>query len=230
MTEGDSLDIAPRWSPASADILVYQSAGVGRNRDGFAITYGAFEVHQLDLSNGELQTLAAHPKIDFLAPQLDADGRLYCIRRPRRDPFHRPWWKTFVDFALIPWRFLVAINAFFNFFTMRYTGRPLAQGGNPAKGADLKRMMLWGNVVEAEQLMRAKPNEENPDLVPKDWELIRQDPNGETVTLARGVLSFDLFADGSLIYSNGSAVFQLTPDGVSTRLLKHPFIEKVIAW
>jgi hypothetical protein len=113
---------------------------------------------------------------------------------------------------------------------MRYTGRPLAQGGNAAKGADLKRMMLWGNMVEAEQLMRAKPNEESPDLVPKDWELIRQDPNGETTTLARGVLWFDLFSDGSLIYSNGSAVFQLTPDGVSTRLLKHPFIEKVIAW
>ena len=230
LTEGDSLDISPRWSPASADILVYQSAGVGRNRDGHPVTYGAFEVHQLDLSNGDLQTLLSHPKFDFLAPQLDSEGRLYCIRRPRRDPFHRPWWKAIVDFVLIPWRFLVAIYAFFNFFTMRYTGRPLAQGGNAAKGADLKRMMLWGNMVDAEQQMRAKPHEENPDLVPRDWELIRQDPNGEVVTLARGVLSFDLFADNSLIYSNGSAVFQLTPDGANTRLLKHSFIEKVIAW
>jgi hypothetical protein len=130
----------------------------------------------------------------------------------------------------MPFRFIWAIFQFFNFFTMRYTGKPLSDGGNGTKGADLKRMMLWGNVIEAEQRMRAVPKEESPDLVPKDWELVFKSPNGETRTIARGVLSYDLLPDGTVLYSNGSAVFQLPPDGKPERILKHNFIERLIAW
>lgn len=229
MTEGDSLDLAPRWVAGSTDLLVYQSAGLGRDRQGHPVAYGPFEIHQLDLASGALTTLAASARHDFLAPRMDANGVLYFIRRPHEDPFHRPWWRAILDFALIPWRFLTAIFQFFNFFSMRYTGKPLANQGGAAKGADLKRMMLWGNVVEAEKAMRAAPQEESPDLVPKTWELIRQASDGTETTLAKGVLSYDLRPDGSVLYSNGSAIFLRSPDGKTERLLKHQYIDHVVA-
>ncbi len=42
LTEGDSVDIAPAWSPAGDQSLVYQSAGIGRSRDGYAMGLGPF--------------------------------------------------------------------------------------------------------------------------------------------------------------------------------------------
>ena len=230
LTEGDSLDLAPSWARNRPGVLVYQSAGLGRTREGYPVSYSPFEIHQLDTNRGDLDTLAADPRFDFLSPQVDVNGRLHCIRRPHRDPHRRPWWRTLLDVVLIPWRLVVAIFHFFNFFSMRYTGKPLAEGGSAAKGADLKRMMLWGNLIEAEQRMRAAPQDDAPDLVPKDWELVRREPNGELRVLARGVLSFDLLGDGSILYSNGSAVFHYEAGGESARLLKHQYIERVVAW
>lgn len=228
VTEGDSLDLAPRWVPGQSEVLVYQSAGLGRDRSGQPVTYGPFEIHELDLATGELDTLASSPRHDFLAPRFDHGGALYYIRRPHVDPFHRSWGRVLLDFILIPWRFLVAVFQFFNFFTMRYTGKPLASQGGAAKGADLKRMMLWGNVVEAEQAMRAAPQEETPDLVPKTWELIRRDPDGSESVVTRGCLSYDLLPDGGVLYSNGSAVFLRHPDGKVERLVRHSYIEQVV--
>ena len=230
VTEGDSLDLAPRWVPGKNDVLVYQSAGLGRNRQGHPVTYGPFEIHELDLTSGELSTVAADARFDFLAPQRDAEGGLYYIRRPHRDPFRRPWWKSVTDIFLIPFRFIGAIFHYFNFFSMRYTGKPLSEGGSAAKGADLKRMMIFGNLIDAEQQMRAAPKEEAPDLVPKDWELVHVPAAGGERIVARGVLSYDLLADGAVLYSNGSAVFEVMPGGKPERVLKHNFIERIIAW
>ncbi len=230
VTEGDSLDLAPRWVPGKSDVIVYQSAGLGRDRSGHPVSYGPFEIHQLDLSSGELQTISSDSRFDFLSPQRDAAGSLFYIRRPRRDPFHRPWWKTVADFLMIPFRFFAAIFQFFNFFSMRYTGKPLSEGDSAAKGADLKRMMIWGNLIDAEATMRAAPTDEAPDLVPKEWELIRKPAIGQAEVIARGVLSYDLLAEGGVMYSNGSAVFRTAPGGKPERVLKHNFIEKIIAW
>ena len=58
---------------------------------------------------------------------------------------------------------------------------------------------------------------------------MRQQPDGSQEVLARGVLSFDLCDDGSVLYSNGSAIFHLAPGTAPTRLLKHERIEQVAA-
>jgi hypothetical protein len=229
VTEGDSLDLSPRWVAGESEVLVYQSAGLGRNRQGHPVAYGPFEIHRLDLTSGDLDTLVASPRHDYLAPRGNADGTLHFIRRPHEDPFKRTWWQVFVDLLLIPFRLLAAIFQFFNVFTMLFTGKPLASRGGAAKGADLKRMMLWGNAVEAEKAMRAAPQEEAPDLVPKTWELIRRTDDGAEAILVRGVIAYDLLPDGSLLYTNGSAIFHRTPDGKTERLLKHHYIEQVIA-
>jgi hypothetical protein len=45
----------------------------------------------------------------------------------------------------------------------------------------------------------------------------------------RGVLSFDLHADGSLLYANGSAIFRLDQTGARKRLREDKLIEQVVA-
>jgi hypothetical protein len=81
VTEGDSLDLAPRWIRGER-ALVFQSAGLGRTGDGFIRDRAPFVVEKLDFEQQEVVTLAADPKSDLLGPQIGGDGLLYYIRRP----------------------------------------------------------------------------------------------------------------------------------------------------
>jgi hypothetical protein len=81
-TDGDSVDLAPRWIAGKRRRLVFQSAGVGRDGSGRVGGIGPFAVQQLDLDSGNMETLAEEPDHDLLGPQKTADGSLYYIRRP----------------------------------------------------------------------------------------------------------------------------------------------------
>ena len=113
---------------------------------------------------------------------------------------------------------------------MRYTGQPLsADGGSLRKAMDAQRMVLWGNVIDAQRAMRKAKREETPDLVPSSWEPIRREADGTQSVVARGVLSFDLCRDGSILYSNGSAVIRRDADGKLETIARHNCIEQVIS-
>lgn len=66
LTEGDSFDTAPRWKQDER-FIVYQSAGVGRNRDGQFLTFGPFFIQELDTEAGEITTLVEAVGKDCLA-------------------------------------------------------------------------------------------------------------------------------------------------------------------
>lgn len=230
-TEGDSSDMAPSWVPGSSDRVLFQSAGIGRNAAGYAITRGPFGIHELDLGAGELKTVLEDAAADLMSPKMDARGQLFYIKRPWKNPFAKPpWWRGLLDFILFPFRILFAIFQFLNFFTVRYTGKTLTTaGGAQQREADLKQMMIWGNMVDARQAARDQQNTDTPDLVPKDWELLCRNHAGSTQTLACGVVSFDLCSDGSVVYSNGSAIFLRRLDGNAERIVKDSLISKVVA-
>ncbi|MGB1253438.1 MAG: hypothetical protein ACPG8W_22685, partial [Candidatus Promineifilaceae bacterium] len=78
-------------------------------------------------------------------------------------------------------------------------------------------------------LRSAKRNDDAPAIVPKSWELIQVGSDGEQSVLAKHVVSFDISAEGQIIYSNGNGVFTLQTNGRSQRIAKHRFIEKVFA-
>lgn len=232
VTQGDTIDQAPSWIPGSATELVFQSAGIGRNQDGLAVGRGPFGVHKLDIESGELTCLTEDPEHDLLGPQVDAHGTLYFIRRPYRDPRQRTSiWRGLLDLVLFPFRLLYALFQFVNFFTVRYTGKPLTSaGGAQQRSADIRQMMIWGNMIDAQKAARrASSPDDAPALVPASWELVRQPAAGPPEVLAKGVLSFDLYPDGSVLYSNGSAIYRLGPQGKNERVLKDAFIEQVIA-
>ena len=55
---------------------------------------------------------------------------------------------------------------------------------------------------------------EAPALVPKTWELVRQGLQGTPEVLANSVLSYDLAADGTVVYTNGSGVYKIEGDRI----------------
>ena len=231
VTQGDTIDDAPHWAPGSTRELVFQSSAIGRNRAGFAVTQAPFAIHKLDLDAGTVTALAEDPKFDLLMPQLASDGSLYYIRRPYRDPNQPPGpLRAALDLVLLPFRLLFAIFQFLNFFTVRYTGNTLTTTGNARqKHADLRKMMVWGNMLDADKAAD-RADDGTPALVPKSWELIRRgkDSNSEEV-VAKGVLCYDLYQDGSVLYSNGSGIYRVDQKGSTERLAKDALIEQVVA-
>jgi hypothetical protein len=228
VTEGDSVDEAPAFAPGDPETLVFQSAGIGRDAEGRYHSLGPCAVKRLRLSTGDIEALAESPQHDFLGPRLLPDGSLLCIRRPYRGAAPFSLAAALKDLLMFPVRLLVALFHWLNFFSVRYSGKPLTTAGGPRQdGADIRRMMIWGNLVDAEQAAReaAARGEESPGLVPASWELVRPGPSPEV--LARGVLSFDVGRDGTVVYSNGSAVFLLDASG-PRRLLADSAIEQVV--
>ena len=231
VTEGDVVDAAPSWVPGSGRRLVYHSAGLGRTREGHVQGRSPFAIRRLDLDRGEVETLAEDARHDLLTPRVTANGDLLYIRCPHAGPPRATFLAATRDFLMFPVRLLHAVFQWLNFFTARYSGRPLTTAGGPRKeGADLRQMMVWGNLIDAEQAAResAARGDDTPDLVPSTWQLVRQSPGGKTDVVAKGVLSFDVAPDGSVIYTNGSAVYWLAPGTSRQRLCVEPQIEQVV--
>jgi hypothetical protein len=192
VTDGESVDQAPRWVPGPGRRLVFQSSGIARDSQGRFSGYGPFAVHLLDVDSGEMSCLAQDPRFDFLGPRMGADGALYYIRRPAHagaapqtvDP-----WDALHRTVLLPFRILWLIAWLIDSLVERRTGRRIFTVKNlseqPAK--DLKS--------------------------PSYSLLMRQKDGREAETIAQSALSFDLAGDGSVIYSNGLAVYQIPPNG-----------------
>lgn len=226
LTEGDSFDTAPHWLPDEGQKMVFQSAGIGRNREGHFLMLGPFSIQQLDVTTGEMTTLLEDPHFDYLAPKCRGDGILSYIRRPYTQHERVHPLRMLKDVFLFPVRLLFAIYQFLNFFSTIFTGKKLTSGdGAKARQMDMRQMMIWGNLVQSQR--RSKPEDEGVDLVPKLWELHERNSKGETKVLAKGVLAYDVGTDGRIVYTNGNALFLLHPDGRKEHVLNEQMIEQV---
>jgi hypothetical protein len=223
LTEGDAVERNPRWVPGLPRAVVYESAGVGRTPDGAFAGLGPSAIVQLDAKSGELETLAEEAGFDLCQPRVGADGALYFVRRPWVGEGKPP---SLVDFLLgvllIPLRLLQAIAGFFNFFSVRYSGKPLLGGRNArATEADIRRMMLWGNMAAAQQaaLAQVTADELQALRAPSDWVLVRRRKGeGSDEVLARGVATWDLLTDGTVLFSDGVDISSRSVGGRVTKL------------
>ena len=234
VTEGDCIDESPHWAPGEkpdSRVLVFQSAGVARNPAGFAVGLGTYAIQKLDLDSGEFVTLLEEDEHDLLLPRLTGDGHLLFIRRPYEPDGARKVspWKVALDMLLFPIRVGVAVVHFFDWFSQVFSRKPLiTAGGPPKEGPDARFLMLWGKMIDAEKAIRASKPGDAKALVPTTWQLTRRRlSDGHEEVLARGVLSFDLADDGTIVYTNGSAVFRLSTDGKSEQLCTGRLIEHV---
>lgn len=223
VTEGESRDLAPAWADDGTRRIVYQAAGLGRDAAGRAAGYGRFEVHVLDLDRGEVQTLAADAGADLERPRIGPDGTLYYLSRPHAGP-RSSTFRMLRDLLLFPPRLLFAVFQYLNFFSARYTGKPLmAAGGPKGKDGDVKRMLEWANIADAG---RAGAEDETGGI-PASHRLMRRRPTQSTDALAAGVAAYDIAPDGSIVYATGTAIVHLT-DGKAEKLCEARGVDSIV--
>jgi hypothetical protein len=231
VTEGDSLDLAPKWIPGFRRAIVFQSSGIGRDATGNIIEHKHSTIEQLDIDRQEVITLASDPKYDLLSPQMAEDGTLYYIRRPYRPLRQRVRFSQMLkDTLSIPIRLLMAVFEWLNYFTRRHTGQSLLALPQLQR-AKAHQMLFLGRFVDVGAEIdrnRRFGDADSPALVPRSWELVKQYPHREPEVIALGVLAFDVGGDGQLVYSNGSAIYGLHPGGVAERLIVDRPIEQVV--
>ncbi|HEX5683107.1 MAG TPA: hypothetical protein VFY73_03635 [Ideonella sp.] len=230
VTGGDCIDAAPAMVPGAASALVYQSSGVARHpQHGHVAAVAHATLCRLDYKSGQLDTLVDDRQHDFVAPKMAADGTLYAIRRPVEKPAHERAGGALVDTLMMPVRLLKAVFGYLNFFSTVYGKEPLRSAGGPRTpelDQDLGRLWLHGRMIELRKV-RDDPQHAG-NLVPASWELVRRPNGGSWQTLAKHVASFDLRANGSVVYTNG---YQLTEwhDGRASPIGRHELVETVIA-
>ncbi|MGH7284478.1 MAG: hypothetical protein ACRELY_23385, partial [Polyangiaceae bacterium] len=235
VTEGDTIDLCPRWVPASPRNLVFQSAGLGRDAAGAFAGVGPFGIQELDVESGDLAPRAEDPERDFLEPKVDDDGALYFIARPYSGQAKPPsFFRMLLDMLLFPFRLFAALFGFLNFFTVRYNGKPLDTSGSArSRTADTRRMMELGNIVDADRAARRALESESDDRedkgsVPSSWQLVKKDGEREEV-IAKRVMTFDLLPDGGIVYSGGKGIFVRDKSGKVTKVSDEKAVTLVVA-
>ena len=224
LTGGDTIDSAPTWLPDTSDAILYQSAGLARSPDGYIAAVGHMTIQKLNTRTGTIETVLESPAHDFMHPRVSDQGILHYIRRPYELPTYSSS-NVLLDTLLFPFRLLRAVFHYLNFFSLMYSRKPLTGAAGPKVQADIKDVILKGRRIDAEQALRRESAINGiASLVPRSWELVSRNRQGQETVLATNVASYDLLADGNIIYSNGRAVFILGNGGQSTLLLKEDLI------
>ncbi len=226
ITEGDSFDAAPSWVGGSGREIVFQSAGIARAANGAIMDVAVSTIQHLDLQTGDMRAIAEEKDVDLCQPRMTESGDVYYVRRPRRLLKRKSALRANLDFLLFPFRIAGAVMHYLNFFTARYSGKPLLTAGSrKQRGADIRQMMEWNNLMAADQQTKG---DDDPNDVRSSWQLIRR-RGFETKALASRVVAYDLCPDGSIVYSTGNAIFHLGANGDARRLCEGNFIEQVMA-
>jgi hypothetical protein len=224
ITEGDSLDAAASWIPGEPGQLVYQSAGIGRNGNGQWIDTAPASIERLDTTRGEIRTLLGDRQHDYLSPQVGLDGKLYCIRRPYKGNGLLGLQSLASGWLRAPARLFGAISSW---LSMGAPGKPQPPINDPdLVSPDPGKGLIAGNLIDVRQLRKdaALRGEIDTDIVPRTWLLVETsviNPSAaEAKVLAKGVIAFDITADGVVYFSNGSAIFKLPPGGGKPELVE----------
>jgi hypothetical protein len=237
VTDGDTLDADPSWVPVDADAkegrhqLVYVSAGIGRGATGHIAGLAPSEVLLLDAERGQLKSIAADPRHDYLAPRMARDGTLYAMRRPYRGATPTPsTLATLKDGALFPFRLLYAGFRYLDFFSMRYSGRPLARSGDTkGRRIDARELLERGNVARGDDEDEGEGGEETWHA-PAEWVLVARRPGGAESEVAKSIATYDVTRDGSLIVTDGASIERLDPaSGKRERLARAKLVTAVVA-
>ena len=230
VTEGDSIDIAPSWIPDKRKALVYQSAGIARNKEGYVGDRSPFRIEELDFDSQEITCLLEDPNYDFLEPKMK-QGILYYIRRPynpRKEQISV--WGILKDLLLFPLRLANTVYQILNFFALTFTGKPLMKAGEAKPTDSSNNMRIWGELIDLHQLSKNKNRKENSSsgLVPDSWELICRTADGTEKAIAKGVLYYDLGIDSSILYTNGNRIYSLaTSTAKPEKLSDHKLVEQL---
>lgn len=123
----------------------------------------------------------------------------------------------------MPVKVLKAIFGWLDFFTKRYAGESLKSGGNnPTKTKEKtpEELFIENNLINVEKELKNSRaiGDKFPGIAPGNWELIRQSAGGGIDIVKKGVIDYDVCANGDIIYSNGKYLKRLKEDGTEQML------------
>jgi hypothetical protein len=233
VTEGDTVDGAPSWVPVGPAVtegrhqLVYHSSGIGRDATGAMAGFAPAEILLLDAEHGALKTIVGDPAHDYLAPRMMRDGTLFAMKRPyRRAQDQKDAAAMLKDGVMAPFRLMYAGFRYLDFFTMRYTGKPLTTSGDTrGRRVDARRLLERQNLAgggddEAEEAaMRA----------PREWLLVRRSPRGDETTVASAVCAYDVAPSGDVLVSDGATIHRVDDSGKRTRVASAKLVTGIVA-
>lgn len=227
LTSGDSRDSNPSFSKSNKDEILYQTAGIGRNEEGFVWGYSPEAISKVNINSGEIVTLLADDKYDYLSPKDDRQGNVYCIRRPYQGPGYVSPFKTIWYVVTFPVRFLVAVVKFLDAFTRLFHSNPMKPAGpNVQPQIQNKYVSVLGQTVDLAKVHRDARFSNEPSLVPKSWELIKLDKQGNVSVISRKVSSFDIGNNDELHITNGFRVKEIDREKMKV-VFKHNIIESL---
>ncbi len=229
ITGGDTVDSAPAWIPDAPDSIVFQSSGVARNEEGYVIALGPAGIQMLDLANNELTPVREDDRFEFLQPKVSPNGDLLFIQRPYEPPRYGN--RNFLmDSLLFPFRLLRAVFHYLNFFSLMYSRKPLTSASGPKVQADLKELLIKGRRIDAENALKKEHRVNGVrSLVPRSWQLVTRNRNGEERVLATNVASYDIMRDGRIIFTNGYGVFILDSSNTAQVVFRGKLIAELVA-
>ena len=232
LTDGEARDSHPAHDLGKPGALVFQSAGAGRDGEGRLLAFGPAAVLRFDPDARDLETLAESDHHDHLSPRTDRRGNLFFIRRPYQDSARPGLLAQAKSFVLLPYHLCQAVFGFMDAFTRIFGKTSLRPAGGPeTKRPPARRwVQIHETAVELEQCLRKhERGDDSASLVPATWELVRRSPSGEETALARGVASFTLGRDDSVLYTNGFTVWHLAPDASDARVVHRGKVIQALA-
>lgn len=211
LTGGDSRDQNPYFSPVTANMVYFDSAGVGLDAEGnFTGKYAPSAIYTLNLDTMSVEEAFSDKAHSYIKPKQDKDGTLYCIERPNKE---KRGGNPLIEILLIPYRILQAFVMFVQSFVILFTGKSLTSGGdNPTKGRDTdsKKLFVDGNVIEAERELKRNKRFKDKEygFIPMSWKLVKI-TDGKAEPIKSGICDFALTKDGGIYCTNGRHIFYL---------------------
>lgn len=235
ITGGDSLDENPSFDRSGSAVL-FNSYGVGRDGNNNFIEYMPSEIYRLNLSTLDVEAIASDPKYSYIKPLSDADGNVYCIKKPNRE---RSGGNPLVEVLLIPVRIVQAIAGFISTFVMCFSGKSLVSGsavdsgGGAAKNGkrDARKVFINNNLLNVDKELKKNKKQEDYGFIPSSWKLVKLARGGEAEKeLASGVADFCLVEENGkkeFVYTNGKHIFSVEEGQKRKKLTDVDFCLKV---
>lgn len=226
LSSGDTSDRFPCELPGQPGAVVFQSSGIGRGPEG-GFLFGPSSLQLFVPGQRELEAVLDDPAFDYLQPRVAPNGNLLYLRRPYEGSGYGHG-QAAIDTLLLPFRLLRALFHYLNFFSLMYSRKPLTSASGQPLNEDAKALIVQGRRLDAEAALKSGRQILGvPSLVPASWQLFERDPQGQTQLLARHVVAFDVASDGTVLFSNGFAVFAMQPGQAPSLVMRDRLIGEV---
>ncbi|SHI79445.1 hypothetical protein SAMN02745181_0906 [Rubritalea squalenifaciens DSM 18772] len=230
LTDGDVFDSSPSWDQEHGTSILYQSSGIGRDEDGYYAGRTPSSIEQICVKTGEHQTLLEDAEHDLLAPQTDAEGNLYFIRRPMENSNRKlPLHKVALETILIPFRIAKTAYLVVDSISKLTRKKPLANLGPEDKPQQPQKWKNIKGVMVDLSKTKSPKGEDEASIVPHSWKLIKRLKDGSEQVLKTALLDFDVRHDGAILASDGRKILSII-GGKTQTLLKTDGIADEVRW